>query len=450
MTDLPPSPVAPAERQLGLDVVRGLAVLGILAMNIVEFGLPMRAYGDPSAAGGSTGADLCTWLVQEALFDGRMRALFSMLFGAGMVLIAERMQASDRGVSTADLLLRRCLWLIPLGIVHRFFLQWTGDILYIYGLLGVLAVGLRELRPRTQLIAGLLALAMAGPLELRRYDVAATQRAQAAEAQAIEARGEKPAEELAQAAARWQRRLEAPKPDADAAELKAIRGSWVDVARFRWDHNHSFQHAFVYYYFVWDVLGMMLVGMALQRLGFFAGRMRTSVYAAAIVVGAAAATTSWWLAQTWAASSWSRGELGLQLARGSLYPFLRGFGGLGWAAVLLLALRSAPLARLLQPLAAVGRTAFSCYILQTLCCTTFFFGWGCGWYGLLSRTQLMLVFGAVSVVQLVFAVLWLRAFRFGPMEWLWRSLTYWHRQPLCREASPAAAATPAATAPPSP
>ena len=101
------------------------------------------------------------------------------------------------------------------------------------------------------------------------------------------------------------------------------------------------------------------------------------------------------------------------------------------------------------PLRAVGRMAFTNYILQTLCCTTFFFGWGCGWFGLLSRAQLMLVFAAVSVVQLLFAVLWLRAFRFGPMEWLWRSLTYWRRQPLQRDAAEAAATSPAGTAAPS-
>src|SRR5262245_50919171 len=91
------APLPPADRIVAVDVVRGLAVLGILVMNVVEFGLPLGAYTNPAVAGGDTGADLWTWFVQQALFDGRMRALFSMLFGAGLVLIDERMQRSGRG-----------------------------------------------------------------------------------------------------------------------------------------------------------------------------------------------------------------------------------------------------------------------------------------------------------------------------------------------------------------
>src|SRR5687768_6494638 len=92
------------ERIVALDAVRGLAVLGILVMNVVEFGLPLRAYDNPAVAGGSAGADRWTWLVQIALFDGKMRALFSMLFGAGLLLLAERIERAGRGGEATDLL----------------------------------------------------------------------------------------------------------------------------------------------------------------------------------------------------------------------------------------------------------------------------------------------------------------------------------------------------------
>ncbi|MCB9885378.1 MAG: DUF418 domain-containing protein [Planctomycetes bacterium] len=428
MTDA--APIPPAERIAAIDTVRGLAVLGILVMNIVEFGLPMRAYGNPTAAGGHDGADLWTWLVQEALFDGRMRALFSLLFGAGMVLLSDRLRATGRGALAADLLLRRCLWLIPFGIVHRFVLQWTGDILYIYGLLGVLAVGLRDLRPRTHVIAGLLALAAFVPIEYRKYAAAAEQRAQAATAATLGAEAQPLPAAVEAGAARWERRLKAAPADANDEELGAIRGSWLDVARFRWDHNHSFQSVYVYQYFFWDVIGMLLLGMGLARLGYFTAASPTWVHVAAIAGGAVATTVSFLLANAWAATDWSRGAIELLFYKDASYAFCRLLGGLGWASALILMVRAGALRWLTGALAAVGRMAFSNYVLQTLLCTALFFGWGLGWYGTLSRSQTMWCVLAVSLVQVAFSVLWQRRFRCGPLEWCWRSLTYWRRQPL--------------------
>ena len=426
-----PAPVSEHDRVVSLDVVRGLAVLGILVMNIVEFALPMSAYASPIGGGGSDGANRWTWLIQASLFDGRMRALFSMLFGAGIVMIHQRMQAKGRG-GAADLLLRRCLWLIPFGIAHRFLLQWTGDILYIYGLLGALAIAFRTLRPRSQILIGLSMLLMFLPMELRSYSKGAEQRAMAEQAVALEAEGEEIPEDLESARSRWERRTAAPSADANDDEIHSMHGSWLDIAELRWDHNHRFQHAFIYYYFVWDVLGMVLLGMGLGGLGFFAGRMRTQVYVAALLTGLAATATSCLLAQSWAAQEWSRGALENRFWHGTLYPFLRGLGGLGWAAGLLLVLRANVLGVVTRCLGAVGRMAFSNYVLQTLLGTLLFFGWGFGLYGDLARAELMAVVAAFSAVQITFSMLWLKRFRFGPLEWCWRSLTYWQRQPMRR------------------
>lgn len=426
------APIAPANRIAAIDTVRGLAVLGILVMNIVEFGLPMRAYDNPAAAGGHEGADRWTWLVQEALFDGRMRALFSLLFGAGMVLLADRLVAAGRGAQVPDLLLRRCLWLIPFGMVHRFLLQWTGDILYIYGLLGVLAVGLRDLRPRTHVIAGLLLLAAFVPIEFRKYTAAAALRDQAATAATLTAAGDTVPEAVEADAGRWRRRIQEPPADANDAELAAVRGGWMDVARFRWDHNHAFQSAFVYQYFFWDVMGMLLLGMGLARLGYFTERFPTRVHLAMIVGGALAASISFLLADAWAETGWSRGALAVLFWKDSSYAYCRLLGALGWASTLILLMRGGVLGWLTAGLAAVGRMAFTNYVLQTVLCTTLFFGWGLGLYGTLSRAQTMWCVVGASLVQVVFSVLWLGRYRSGPLEWAWRSLTYWHRQPLRR------------------
>ncbi len=428
MTDA--APIASQERIATIDTVRGLAVLGILVMNIVEFGLPMRAYDNPTAAGGHDGADLWTWLIQVALFDGRMRALFSLLFGAGLVLLSDRLLATGRGGLAADLLLRRCLWLIPFGIVHRFVLQWTGDILYIYGVLGVLAVGLRNLRPRTHVIAGLLALAAFVPIEYRKYAAADAQRTQATTAAELRAQAQPVPADVEAGAGRWERRLQAPPATANDDELAAIRGSWIDVARHRWDHNHAFQSVFVYQYFFWDVIGMLLLGMGLARLGYFTDTAPTWVHGVALAGGALATTVSFLLANAWAGTNWSRGAIELLFWKDASYAFCRLLGGLGWASALILLVRAGMLRWLTAGLAAVGRMAFSNYVLQTLLCTALFFGWGLGWYGTLSRSQTMWCMLAVSLLQVGFSVLWLRRFRCGPLEWCWRSLTYWRRQPL--------------------
>lgn len=432
MSQTAPGPVPAAERIAALDVVRGLAVLGILAMNIVEFGLPIEAYDYPPAAGGTAGWDRLTWLVQSGLFEGRMRAIFSMLFGAGIVLIGERMARKGQDGLAADLLLRRCLWLIPFGIAHRFLLQWTGDILYMYGLLGALAVAFRRLRPRTQIVLGLLAMCAFVPIEERRYQALDEVRVQAVEAGRLAAAGEPVPPALAAARDAWQRRTGPMPPSRLQGQIEAMHGSWTDIVRFRWDFNHYFQSSNLYYHFVWDVMGMILLGMGLLRLGFLSGRLAAGIYVGAVLLGAVAAAVSWWQARAWADSGFSRALLEQHYWRQVLHPFLRCLGALGWTALLILTLRSAAGRRLTRPLAAVGRMAFSNYVLQTVVCTAFFFGWGLGHYGEFSRAELVLVLLAVSVLQILFSTAWLAVFRFGPLEWCWRSLTYWRRQPFRR------------------
>ncbi len=429
-------PVTTAERVVSLDVVRGLAVLGILVMNIVEFAWPDEAYGNPAFAGGCAGCDLWTWYVQVALFDGKMRALFSMLFGAGLVLVAERMAQRGDGMSATDLLLRRCLWLVPFGIVHRFFLQWTGDILYQYGLLGVLAVTFRHLRARTLIIAGLVWMLAFVPIGLRRYQAQCETRSQAEQAErmlAADANATVPAE-LAAAQKRWQTRAASipPKPEVLQKELAEVRVGYWQLFRNRWDYHHNFQSSFLYYHWIFDVLGMMLLGMGLAKTGFFHGRWRASAYVGVLIAGALTTAALFVWAMAWQATGFSVVALELRLIQDLTYAHSRALVALAWASALLLVLRAGVLQMLTHALAAVGRMAFSCYILQTVLGSLLFYGYGFGLFGTIPRAWLMVVMLGMSIVQVVFALLWLRAFRFGPLEWAWRSLTWWQRQPLRR------------------
>lgn len=436
-------PVPTAERIVAIDVVRGLAVLGILVMNIVEFGLPVAAYDDPRRGGGTTGIDLWTWFVQMVLFEGRMRGLFSMLFGAGLVLIDERMVRAGRGGGAADVLLRRCLWLALFGIVHRFGLQWTGDILYAYGLLGLVAIAFRRLRPLPLLLAGLLCLSAPTPIAAWHDHQLRELQTNAAKADELEQAGQPVPDALRAARDRQKRRLAEPKPDVDAAELAAVRGGYANVFAYRWDYHHTFQSDYLYYFFVWDVLGMVFVGMALCRWGFFAGAWSPRGYRWMLAAGGLGAALSLAHAIAFADSGFSPGGLTLRFWHDSLHPFVRGIVGLGWASGLLLLLRAGRLRRATTALAAVGQMAFTNYVLQTVCCTLLFFGYGLGFYGSWSRSTLMLVWAGVSAVQIAASRWWLGRFRFGPLEWAWRSLVWWQRQPMRRTAAAPPPAGPA-------
>lgn len=432
-------PVAASERIVSIDVVRGFAVLGILVMNIVEFAWPIEAYSNPAWAGGSTGADLAAYYLQISLFDGKMRALFSMLFGAGLVWTAERVAAKSRdlGLGATDLLLRRCLWLVPFGIVHRFFLQWTGDILYQYGLLGALALAFRHLRPRTLVVLGAVWMLAFVPIGLRKYEQSAALRAQADQATALVQANEPVPEALAAAQRRWQTRENAIPPDPAAVQkaIDEVRVGYWQLFRNRWDYHHGFQSSFLYYYWVFDVLGMMLIGMGLAKTGFFHGRCRPRVYWTMLAVGGVVAALQLWWAMAWQASGFRATALGLRLIQDVTYAHSRALVALGWAAALLLLLRAGRLRALTGAFGAVGRVAFSCYILQTVCGSLIFYGYGLGLVGTIARAPLMLVVLGLSLVQIAFAFAWLRAFRFGPLEWAWRSLTWWRLQPLRRAAA---------------
>ena len=155
------APVTNRERIVSIDTLRGVALLGILLMNIVVFGLPENAYDDPTIAGGHTGLNLAFWYANQIFFEGKMRTLFSMLFGAGVVLLTLRAEERGGGLRARGIYYRRTLWLVVFGLLHAYFI-WMGDILYYYGVVGLMLFPLRKLRPAALLAAGALLLMIAG------------------------------------------------------------------------------------------------------------------------------------------------------------------------------------------------------------------------------------------------------------------------------------------------
>lgn len=416
---LPDEPVVPAqagERIACLDLIRGFAVLGILAANIVAFGQPFGAYMWPEAfLSGHSATDEWLWVAQFLLIDGKMRGLFSLLFGAGMALFMDKAWA--RGASRW-LQARRLFWLLLFGLVH-FYLIWRGDILVLYSLAGFIALPFMRWSARNLLVLGVIGYVMGGLLMFMAVGlphlVADTGMGDApAMADSRAAMAAAQAEEMAD----------------DAAEAEILtQGSWLDFAR----HNltvHSSDPLTSALLFLFETLPLVLIGMALFWLGLFDGRFARRKQLlwgwTGIMAGTALCVPLALYVKNSGFTYW-----------GTLAAFIpyshhaRLLVVLGLAAVLAVWGASAQ-GWLAERLSAAGRMAFSNYLGTSLLMMLVFHPWAGGLWGELTRPELYLVVAMGWAVMLMWSKPWLARFRFGPLEWLWRCLTYWQWFPLRR------------------
>lgn len=424
-------PVSAAERIRSLDTLRGVAVLGILLMNIVGFGFYPAVYSDPTLQGGAQGLNLWVYMFNLFLVDGKMRGLFTLLFGAGVVLFTVRWESRGAGVEVADLYCRRMLWLALFGIAHAFLLWW-GEILFPYALMGLILFPFRRLSVKALIwIPSVMTLLMFAGMVFDAYDTGKT-KAKAEQAQALKKTGTKLTEEQEKALASWDEKLKQMKPDAAALrknhELNT-KNPWTMI-QVRAEMAMYFHRTPVYSPLYWDFLLMMFLGMAFVKSGVLTAERSTGFYwklaAAGYIPGftlegvqLAILLRGWFdiPSMTWATAFQEVGRIGVCL---------------GHMSVFLLFFKYGVLTRLKSVLAAVGQMALTNYLMQSAFCTLVFNFLKL--HGQLERYQLYWVAGGIWVAELVWSPLWLRRFRFGPAEWCWRSLTYWKRQKMRVEA----------------
>jgi len=400
------APAAPA-RLPSLDLVRGVAVLGILLLNILAFAMPEAAYVNPRAYGGWHGADLATWAINYILFDGRMRGLFSFLFGASMLLVIERAEASGR--SGAEVHYRRMAWLLVFGLAHLF-LVWHGDILAHYALIGMLAYAMRDLPVPRLLVMGTM-LALLGAVLFATIPLAILQ-LHASPTGAAQLHG-------------YALTFGVPTPADIARDLALHRGSYgaIVAARLREDGGALFG---LFIFFGPETLGYMLFGMAALRSGMLRGDWAPARYRRWLIV-CWSVTLPAYAALAWA--QWASGfDIRTVSATLPLTALLRPPMIAGWICLILLLAR--PGGALARRLAAAGRMAFTNYLATGLICTTLFYGYGLGAYGHLTRWQLYPIVFTIWAAILLWSSPWLGHFRFGPFEWLWRSLARGSFQPI--------------------
>ena len=404
-----PAPVAATERLESLDVLRGFALLGILAMNIRAMAAPFSAYMNPHSLFDYEGMSRAAYVLTSVVFDLKMMGLFSMLFGAGALLYAAK--PTESGRPPRGLWFRRMFWLLVIGLVHAY-LIWDGDILVPYALCGILLLWwVRNLSARTLASLAIIFLTIGVLLNLAH---GAMWSSMPEEARAEELEIWSPTREQAQ------------------EQLARLHKSYPEVVASRAEFVFMGQTAYFFIFFFWRIGGMMMLGMALYKAGFLDGRRPPGDYRAIAALCLPVGLGLAWYGVT----QLERIRFGMpERTVADVWNYAGSVvTSIGYAAVLILLIKRGSLTGLRRSLAAVGQMAFSNYLCQSVLTSILFLGWGFGLAGKLDYAEQLLVVLAVWGLQLIVSPLWLRNFRFGPAEWLWRSLTYWKRQPMRRDA----------------
>jgi uncharacterized protein len=308
-------------------------------------------------------------------------------------------------------------WLLAIGLIHAY-LIWDGDILVPYAFCGLLLLWWARRLPAAGLAAAAVTLLIVGAALGAAWGQMWAEMPPALRASELE--------------------LWMPTREQSMAQLAALHGSYFEVVASRASFAFEAQTFVFVAFFVWRCGGMMLLGMALWKWGFLAGRRTTREYAA---TAAACLTIGWSLA--------AYGSVRLESIRYAMpertLADLWNYAGaalasIGYAATLILIVRSGALGGLRRALAAVGQMALTNYLLHSLIGAIVFLGWGFGLAGRADYAEQLVFVAAVWTLQLIASPIWLRRFRFGPAEWVWRSLTYWEMQPM-RRATPAERST---------
>ena len=421
-------PVQTAERFLCLDALRGVAVLGILVMNIYAFAMPFSAYANPLIMGGTEAHNLGTWVFTHIVADQKFYSIFSMLFGAGLILMMER--AEKRGARFGPIYYRRTLWLMLIGLLHAYFL-WFGDILFHYALMGMLIFLFRKAQAKTLIITSLVLMLV--PI-LINYGSSFYIESLQEEAMELEQRvslEDELDDEQQQILKAWKqlRPFVAPTPEMLQEDVDAFKGSYADAFKQRMPTVLFMHLQLTFSMIIWRIGGLMLLGMALMKMRIISGERDNAFYKRLAIIGYGLGLP---MAVFSAFDLFAHDFDSIHLFRtGNIANYVGAvFVAFGHIAAVMLVVKTGVLSALVSRFAAVGRMALTNYLMHSLVMTTIFYGYGFGLYGDVPRFwQQGFVIGLISI-QLLISPWWLSRFRFGPVEWLWRSLTYWERQPM--------------------
>jgi uncharacterized protein len=414
------APVQPAERIAVLDILRGFALLGICVINVPGFYSPYFFEAAGEALYPAARDRAATWLV-DLLGSGKFNSMFSFLFGVGFAIQLDR--AAGRGASFVGTYLRRLLVLFAIGVAHCL-LIWNGDVLHIYAVLGLPLLLLRNVRDRWLWAVAAASLLVPIGFAVSEYLVQKPNphppsywRARAEDQLRIYGRGSY--DELLAGFAKGA--LQGP------ARPVVGRGSYLDAVGERWRETREdyFEHDGIWF---WPILGTTIT------IGFLVGRRR--VFQQLCTYLPAVRRLAWWTGGIGLGLGAAFATCSLLQDHASRTPTLPGLMaevfylldrpvlcGFYICIIVLLAQRPA-WERVLAPLADAGRMPLTNYLMQSVIHSAIFYGYGLGLYGRVGPATGVLIALGTFAAQVLYSRAWLSRFRFGPMEWLWRTLSY--------------------------
>jgi len=411
------------ERNLMIDVVRGLAVFGILVGNIFLFGMPLTAISMPYIWADAEVVNVLSWVFAETFIDGSMRALFSILFGASALLILSQPKQLMYSIEPYDIYYRRLLWLMLFGIIHGYLLLWPFDVLFLYGLLGMFLFPLRTLSPRNLITIAAIAtitfnvfsnlgLDGLGAQELTENARENTEIGNIVgpEGNALDSDGGTGQELLVQAFTEaWN----------NEQEQKLQEYPYIFLSTFPMTFEQQSTEVFKFHLF--DIGALMLIGMALFKTGVVTGEKSRRFYIWLLVVAYGIGT----LINALELYPTIKSGFDLSLDVSWIYPFhdvSRIAMAMGHLSIIALLIKSGRLLRFTLLLAANGRMALTNYVMQTIICLFLFYGFGLGFYGTFNHYELLLIAVLIGTLQMFASKIYLGRFKHGPLEQFLRKL----------------------------
>jgi len=379
-----------------IDLLRGFAILGILIMNITNFSQVNIAYMNPTIGAGLEGYNQYFHAFNYIFADTRFMSIFSILFGAGVVLFTRN--AETKGKRAGVLHFKRMFWLLLFGFVHAYFI-WSGDILVAYAICGCFIFFLRKKSIRTLLVMSTLLFIIPLTFNLMTYYGMTS-------------------DELENTFAFFY-----PNPEQIATEIKTMQGSFNEQMTIRLKNAIEFQTFVFLIETFWRTTAMMLLGMILFRKGVLSADKSIKYYKKMVLVGFVPGLILSIIGLNQSYDfEWS-GTYVMNI--GANYKLISGFFmAIGYIGLVMWFFKKGIFKNLQRRLQATGRMAFTNYIGMSLICTLIFNGHGLGFFGTFDRLQQFLVVISVWVLILILSPLVLKKYKFGPLEWMWRKLTY--------------------------
>ena len=426
------TPVLQKERIDILDSLRGVAILGILLMNIPSFAYSVMSH-DPSIKNEYGTINYNIWKFVDWIPDGTQRALFSMLFGAGIILFVSGKEKQNNTVSAADYFFRRQLWLLVFGLINIYVLLWHGDILFDYGCYGLLMFVFRLWEPKKLMIAAAICFVLMLARENRDLYLDKKMIAKGEAVEKIDTTITKLTDEQQVQLGDMQEFRDKCKPESRVKRMNRanhlMTGSYEEV--YKQSTGVYLSHVLNYTYFsIWDVVLFMFLGMAFFKNGILTGKASIKLYAVMCVAGLGLGLFLNYIRLQPlidAKFNWFDFTKNCSFSYYELGRTLRALGILGF---LLLLYKSTIFQWFFKLMRPVGQMAFTNYLTQSILGTIIFSGLGFGLFGKLQRYEVYLILLSIWFIQIIWSHIWLRYFQYGPFEWIWRQLTYWKKLSL--------------------